>query len=137
MYSFGVVLFELITGRTAISIDVEGQRVPLVLYVRPILMRGDIQSIIDLRLQGEYDINSIRKVADTALTCTEEKSVLRPTMMEVVAELKDAMKIEQSRERSGSWRMEASFTSSSSFVNTSASATSASDTSSSFYPSTI
>ncbi|CAN6441416.1 unnamed protein product [Victoria cruziana] len=135
VYGFGVVLFELITGRAAVSTNVKGERVPLVQIVLPELKRGDIRSIIDHRLQGQYDINSIWKVAEIAMTCTEEKSIVRPTMTEVVGELKEAMEIETPRGRSESRTKWASSASSLSVGRTSLSATFALDTDSSIYPS--
>ncbi|KAF3777000.1 Receptor-like tyrosine-protein kinase [Nymphaea thermarum] len=99
VYGFGVVLFELITGQHAISTH-GGESVPIVQIVVPRLSRGDINSIIDPRIQGQYEISSIWKVADTAMSCTQEKSFIRPTMRDVVAELKEAMEIEMARERS-------------------------------------
>ncbi|XP_031487483.1 putative leucine-rich repeat receptor-like protein kinase At2g19210 isoform X1 [Nymphaea colorata] len=134
VYGFGVVLFELITGRPAISTNVKGERVPIVQLVLPELMRGDIRSIIDPRLQGQYDINSMWKVAETAMTCTQEKSVIRPIMTEVVAELKEAMDIETSRERTISDRKWGKSTSLS-FGRESLSTTTISDADSSVYPS--
>ncbi|XP_049934471.1 putative leucine-rich repeat receptor-like protein kinase At2g19210 [Nymphaea colorata] len=135
VYGFGVVLFELITGRSAISTNCNGERVPLVKLVRPELMRKDIKVIIDPRLQGQCDINSIRMVAETAMTCTEEKSVIRPTMTEVVAHLKEAMEIERSRKTSGSGKKWAFSAYSSSFGKTSSSATRTSNADSNIYPS--
>ncbi|XP_031487919.1 probable LRR receptor-like serine/threonine-protein kinase At4g29180 [Nymphaea colorata] len=128
VYGFGVVLFELITGRSAISTNAKGERLPLVQLVRPELMRGTIKAVIDPRLHGQYDISSMWMVAELAMTCTEEMSVIRSTMTEVVAHLKEAKEIERTREKSGSWRKWAIFTSSSS----SATATSNSDLS--IYP---
>ncbi|XP_049934114.1 putative leucine-rich repeat receptor-like protein kinase At2g19210 isoform X2 [Nymphaea colorata] len=93
VYSFGVVLLELITGHRAI-LTLESQRVHILQWVTPKIMRGDVASIVDPRLQGRYDINSIWKVVEVALTCGEEKAIGRPTMTEVVNGLKAALDIE-------------------------------------------
>ncbi|XP_031487489.1 putative leucine-rich repeat receptor-like protein kinase At2g19210 isoform X2 [Nymphaea colorata] len=135
VYSFGVVLFELITGQPAIATDAEGQRFSLVQIVVSELRSGDINSIIDPRLHGQYEISSIWKVAETAMTCTSEKSVVRPTMTLVVAQLKEAMEMEASTERSGSWRILASPSDSLSGGRTTLSATGLSDTDVAIYPS--
>ncbi|XP_031488587.1 probable LRR receptor-like serine/threonine-protein kinase At1g05700 [Nymphaea colorata] len=93
VYSFGVVLLELITGHRAI-LTLESERVHILQWVTPKIMRGDVASIVDPRLQGQYDINSIWKVVEVALTCGEEKAIGRPTMTEVVNGLKAALEIE-------------------------------------------
>jgi hypothetical protein len=46
---------------------------------------------------GEYDVNSVWKVAEFALRCKEEPSRTRPAMTDVVAELKECRELEVSR----------------------------------------
>ncbi|KAF3785104.1 putative receptor-like protein kinase [Nymphaea thermarum] len=96
VYSFGVVLFELITGRHAIF-TLGSNRVHILQWVTPKIVRGEIASIVDPRLQGSYDTVSMWKVADTALSCTADKAIARPTMTEVVNELMEAMNIQTHR----------------------------------------
>ncbi|KAF3772197.1 putative leucine-rich repeat receptor-like protein kinase [Nymphaea thermarum] len=93
VYSFGVVLLELITGHRAI-LTVESQRVHILQWVTPKIMSGDVKGIVDPRLQGRYDVNSIWTVVEVALTCGEEKAIGRPTMTEVVKGLRAALEIE-------------------------------------------
>ncbi|KAF3785107.1 Macrophage colony-stimulating factor 1 receptor [Nymphaea thermarum] len=96
VYSFGVVLSELITGRHAIF-ALGSNRVHILQWVTPKIVRGELASIVDPRLQGSYDTVSMWKVADTALSCTADKAIARPTMTEVVNELMEAMNIEAHR----------------------------------------
>ncbi|XP_031487930.1 LRR receptor-like serine/threonine-protein kinase IOS1 [Nymphaea colorata] len=93
VYSFGVVLLELITGHRAI-LTLESERVHILQWVTPKIMRGDVASIVDPRLQGRYNVNSMWKVVEIALSCDEEKAIRRPTMSEVVNGLKAAIEIE-------------------------------------------
>ncbi|XP_078150028.1 putative LRR receptor-like serine/threonine-protein kinase At1g51880 [Carex rostrata] len=92
VYSFGVVLLEIVTGQSPINAGLEG--VNLVQWVRQKLSGGNIQSIVDPRMQEEYDINSIWKVTDLACRCTEATSSKRPKMDAVVSELKESMYLE-------------------------------------------
>ncbi|XP_031505474.1 probable LRR receptor-like serine/threonine-protein kinase At1g05700 [Nymphaea colorata] len=92
VYSFGVVLFELITGQNAV-LTRGSQRVHNLEFVMPKIMSGDVASIVDRRLQGEYDINSVWKVAEMAIACTAKKGITRPTMTEIVRELEEAIDI--------------------------------------------
>lgn len=57
---------------------------------------GDIRAIIDPSLEGNYkDIQSIWKIAETAVRCTNLYSTERPTMSEVLQEIQDAIALEQ------------------------------------------
>ncbi|WOL14611.1 hypothetical protein Cni_G23391 [Canna indica] len=96
VYSFGVVLLELITGLPPI---VQGtENVHIVQWVRQRLARGNIEDIVDARLQGKYDVNSIWKCADIALKCTSQGSHQRPTMPNVVMQLKESLELETSHD---------------------------------------
>lgn len=93
VFSFGVVLLETITGEPPITQTTEH----IVQRVRGKVHRGNIEEIVDPRLHGEYDFSSIWKVVDIALLCTREASDERPTMSAVVAQLKDALALEETR----------------------------------------
>lgn len=47
---------------------------------------------------GDYDINSVSKVADLALRCKQEVSRERPTMTDVVAQIKESLELEIRRD---------------------------------------
>ncbi|XP_078169128.1 putative leucine-rich repeat receptor-like protein kinase At2g19210 isoform X2 [Carex rostrata] len=100
VYSFGVVLLQIVTGQPAI---IQGSRsenesgsmnINIIQWVRQRLARGNIESVVDARMQGEYDINSVWKAADVALKCTAQSAAQRPTMTEVVIQLKECMELE-------------------------------------------
>ncbi|CAA6672937.1 unnamed protein product [Spirodela intermedia] len=83
IYSFGIVLLEIISGKSPISRD--PQSAPIVSWVQSRLERGDISSIADQRLNNGYDLNSIWKAAEVAMACASPTSSCRPKMSEVVA----------------------------------------------------
>uniref|UniRef100_A0A0E0B1Y3 Protein kinase domain-containing protein n=1 Tax=Oryza glumipatula TaxID=40148 RepID=A0A0E0B1Y3_9ORYZ len=87
IYSFGVVLLEVITGERPIM---QGHG-HIIQRVKMKVVAGDISSIADARLRGDYDVNSIWKVMEIAMLCTEPVAAQRPTMASVVAELKDSL----------------------------------------------
>ncbi|KAJ8491853.1 hypothetical protein OPV22_013574 [Ensete ventricosum] len=89
VYSFGVVLLELITGQPPVLTDPESSH--LVEWVRQKLAKGNIEEVVDVRLQQEYCLNSSWKVANIALECVAHYSVRRPTMTEVVPQLKESL----------------------------------------------
>ncbi|KAG1346652.1 putative LRR receptor-like serine/threonine-protein kinase [Cocos nucifera] len=63
------------------------------------LARGNIEDAMDARLQGEYDANSVWKIVDLAMKCTAQFSTQRPTMSDVVIQLKESLALEAARER--------------------------------------
>ncbi|CAN6352062.1 unnamed protein product [Urochloa humidicola] len=96
VYSFGVVLLELITGQPS-SVPVSNtESIHVAQWVRQKLSEGDITSIADPRMGGEYDVNSVWKVTELALQCKEQPSRKRPTMIDIVLELKECLELENS-----------------------------------------
>ncbi|KAF8031033.1 hypothetical protein BT93_D0270 [Corymbia citriodora subsp. variegata] len=91
VYSFGIVLFELITGRPPIMRSLDGSASMYILeWLIPIVESGDIQRIMDPRLQGEFDINSAWKVVEIAMSCTRSMAIERPDINHVLTELKES-----------------------------------------------
>ncbi|KAE7999157.1 hypothetical protein FH972_003624 [Carpinus fangiana] len=95
VYSFGVVLLEIITGRPAL----EGSRekTHIIQWVSFLLDKGDIKNIVDTRLSRNFNINSAWKVVEIAMACVSPTSAKRPTMSQVVVELKECLAIELAR----------------------------------------
>lgn len=62
-----------------------------------ISISGDVKSIVDRRLEGEYDINSAWMAIELALSCVSPTSATRPNMSQVVADLKQCLEMEIAR----------------------------------------
>ncbi|CAM0870429.1 unnamed protein product [Alopecurus aequalis] len=86
VYSFGIVLLEIITGQPPVFMD--SQTVHLPNWVRQKIAKGSIYDVLDKRLLDKYDISSLQSVVDIAMNCVENASIDRPTMTEVVSRLK-------------------------------------------------
>ncbi|XP_078431110.1 putative LRR receptor-like serine/threonine-protein kinase At1g05700 isoform X2 [Wolffia australiana] len=98
VYSFGVVMLELITGKPPITFN--GNRTHITQEVQAKLERGDIASIVDQRLQGQYNVNLAWKFIEISLACTSVYSRNRPPINDVVMQLKECQALERSRETS-------------------------------------
>ena len=89
VYSLGIVLLELITRKPAIIKDEDN--IHIVQWVRSLMEREDIVSIVDPRLQGNFNTNSIWRVLEIAMACLPSTSIQRVTMSHVLMELKECL----------------------------------------------
>ncbi|XP_021289435.1 probable serine/threonine-protein kinase PBL11 [Herrania umbratica] len=88
IYSFGVVLLEMLSGRQAIDKNRPQGEHNLVEWAKPYLSnKRRIFRVLDIRLQGQYSLNRVQKVANLALQCLAVEPKFRPSMDEVVTEL--------------------------------------------------
>ncbi|XAR49973.1 Non-specific serine/threonine protein kinase [Bertholletia excelsa] len=92
VYSFGIVLLEMIAGRFVLPRSPED--VHIIPWVESMVAKGDINGIVDPRLQGGFDANSVWKAVELAISCVSLSSAQRPTMNYVVAELKECLAME-------------------------------------------
>lgn len=96
VYSYGVVLLEIITSRPAITRN-DQDNTHIAQWVHLMLVGGDVKRIVDPKLQGDFDVNSVWKAAEVAVACVAGSSGRRPTMNDVVMELKDCLASERAR----------------------------------------
>lgn len=92
VFSFGIVILELITGQPAIIRDTEN--IHIVKWVKSIIAKGDIHKIVDPRLEGNFNVNSAWKVLETAMACVPLTAIQRLNMSEVLMDLKECLAIE-------------------------------------------
>ncbi|XP_051114882.1 proline-rich receptor-like protein kinase PERK1 isoform X2 [Andrographis paniculata] len=89
VFSFGVVLLELITGRRAV--DSDGNY--LVEWARPILVKAleekDFDEMIDSRVGSNYNVHELEVMATCAAACIHHSDKRRPKMTQIVDALDD------------------------------------------------
>ncbi|KAK7373135.1 hypothetical protein VNO80_06533 [Phaseolus coccineus] len=101
VYSFGVILLELITGQPAIRGTPEKPS-HIHSWVKSKLEAGDIQAIVDPRLEGNYHVASAWKFLDIAMSCLPHVAIQRPDISHITSELKDCLSLEVSLQRTAS-----------------------------------
>ncbi|KGN59852.1 probable LRR receptor-like serine/threonine-protein kinase At1g51810 [Cucumis sativus] len=92
VYSFGIVILELVTGRPVLVKTSEKSHI--IQWVDSNINQGDIYSIIDPKIKGECNTNSVWKAVEVGMSCTAINPMNRPTMSQVVSELKECLNLE-------------------------------------------
>ncbi|XP_008783735.2 receptor-like serine/threonine-protein kinase ALE2 isoform X2 [Phoenix dactylifera] len=89
VYSYGVVLLELLSGRKPVYMSQSQGPKNLVTWARPLLTsREGLGQLMDPSLNGKYDFDNMAKVAAIASMCVHAEASQRPFMGEVVQALK-------------------------------------------------
>ncbi|KAH7547279.1 hypothetical protein FEM48_Zijuj01G0292900 [Ziziphus jujuba var. spinosa] len=91
VFSFGVVLLELITGRRPISKAEPFADDSMVEWARPLLVQAlendDFNALVDPRLQNDYDSTEMTRMVACAAACVRQSARLRPPMSQTVRAL--------------------------------------------------
>ncbi|XP_024024015.1 probable receptor-like serine/threonine-protein kinase At4g34500 [Morus notabilis] len=91
VYSFGIVLLQLLSGQRAINLDLS-RAIPLTKMARSLSNGGTIEEFADAKLEREYSSEAFDLVFKLALSCTGLKQQ-RPSMKQVVSRLEKAFDI--------------------------------------------
>ncbi|KAG9138088.1 hypothetical protein Leryth_001341 [Lithospermum erythrorhizon] len=90
VYAFGVILFELITGKKPVGDDYHANKeATLVTWVRDLVRKNEASRAIDPKIRGTGEEAKIKEAMKIGYLCTAELSSKRPTMQQVVGLLKD------------------------------------------------
>nr|ADB97921.2 symbiosis receptor kinase SymRK [Arachis hypogaea] len=94
VFSFGVVLLEIVSGREPLDIKRPRNEWSLVEWAKPYIRASKIEEIVDPGIKGGYHAEAMWRVVEVALQCIEPFSAYRPCMDDIVRELEDALIIE-------------------------------------------
>ncbi|XP_051137770.1 probable LRR receptor-like serine/threonine-protein kinase At1g12460 isoform X2 [Andrographis paniculata] len=95
VYSFGIILLELVTGRMPVERLAANEVVVLCDYAKQAMERGNALDAIDRSLSGSPE-NEMIQVMRLGLICTAETPARRPSMAEVVQVLESVINGSQS-----------------------------------------
>lgn len=88
IYSFGVVLLEIITGRKAIDNTRPASEQNLVAWARPLFKdRKKFSQMADPTLEGQYPTRGLYQALAIAAMCVQEQPNMRPLIADVVTAL--------------------------------------------------
>ncbi|XP_022948347.1 putative leucine-rich repeat receptor-like protein kinase At2g19210 [Cucurbita moschata] len=93
VYGFGIVLLEIITGKPVLTKSSE-KVIHIYQWVDSMLSQGDISSIIDPKLKEDFNVNTVWKAVEIAMSCASPASTNRPTMNQVVIDLNECLNME-------------------------------------------
>ncbi|KAL2632018.1 hypothetical protein R1flu_016704 [Riccia fluitans] len=87
VYAFGAVALEVATGRKAFDMSEKEDDIQLVNMVWKRLGSGHLISVVDKRMEGNFEISEIETVLLLGLLCSHPDPNSRPSMRQVVQKL--------------------------------------------------
>jgi serine/threonine protein kinase len=92
VYSFGMVLLQLLSGKRAINIMNTTKPISLDKMASMLIREGNVSEFADPRLNGDYSAEAFDLSLKLALSCTGHKQQ-RPSMEQVVSRLEKALEV--------------------------------------------
>nr|XP_043639029.1 probable serine/threonine-protein kinase PBL19 [Erigeron canadensis] len=97
VWSFGVVVFEILTGRRAVDRSLPKAEQKLIEWVKKFPADNrNFSMMMDRRLKNQYSLDAARKIAKLGVRCLCKNPDDRPTMSQVVEGLKDVIRESES-----------------------------------------
>ncbi|KAK7305730.1 hypothetical protein VNO77_43640 [Canavalia gladiata] len=91
IYSFGVVLLEIMSGKRSLDKNRPTGEHNLVEWAKPLISKRKISQVMDTRIEGQYSSREAMRVAHLAIQCLSVEQKVRPTIDEVVKSLEELL----------------------------------------------
>ncbi|XP_038977914.1 G-type lectin S-receptor-like serine/threonine-protein kinase At2g19130 [Phoenix dactylifera] len=93
VYSFGMMLFELVSGKRNASHSADGSKIFYPSWAATKVVEGDIFSLLDHGFKGAADLEELTRVCRVACWCIQDSEADRPTMGQVVQILEGVLEV--------------------------------------------
>ncbi|CAN6712153.1 unnamed protein product [Malus baccata var. baccata] len=105
IYSFGVVLLELLTGKRAMDKSRPKSEQNLIDWAKPYLTSSSrrLRYIMDPRLAGQYSVKGAKEIAHLALQCISMNPKDRPKMPTIIETLESLQNLKDMAVACGHW----------------------------------
>jgi hypothetical protein len=94
VFSFGAVLFEVLCAQPFLA------KVCLLHWAVRCKKEGNLDQIVDCYLKGKINQYSLNKFVETCEKCLANRSIDRPSMVDVISDLECAFQLQESAEAS-------------------------------------
>ncbi|KAK4757188.1 hypothetical protein SAY87_007315 [Trapa incisa] len=84
VYSYGVVVLELLSGRKPIYSEASKGQESLVVWAKPMIESKDMRGILDHRLHGDIDETELKRMVIAASLCLRPAARLRPSISQIL-----------------------------------------------------
>lgn len=88
VFSFGILLLEIISARKPIEKLPGGIKRDIVQWAKPYVDKGNVDQMVDRRLQGRFDRTQLKIAVAVAMRCTDANPDNRPIMQDIAELLK-------------------------------------------------
>lgn len=90
VFSFGILLLEMISGRNAIDLAYEPPCIHE--WALPLIKQGKIDELLDKKLNAPGNLKPLKQLINVAVKCVRSSRTRRPSMSDVVEDLKGIQK---------------------------------------------
>lgn len=93
VFSFGMLLLEIMSGRSAVDLDEDFTPFSLLDWALPLIKNGNAMAVCDTRIKPPQHAAAVKHMAAIAAQCVRSSSSRRPSMDEIVQSLTNVSRL--------------------------------------------